>query len=369
MKKKICFFSGVISRSGGTERVGIMIANELANKGYDVSILSFWNDCKPFFKVNEKIKIDYLLDYKEGKLYRTYIYPILKLRKYIKSKNIDILIDIDTLLSKYSGYAVRGTKCKLVSWEHFNYYYMLKDNSRIKAKKIVKKVAEKLVVLTKEDKEAHIENMGFDCEKIEQIYNPSPFEIKNEYNFENKNFVAVGRLTEQKGFDFLIKAWKIFEERNKEWTLTIVGDGEEKENLEELSKDANNIKFVGKTDNVEMYYKQASCYVLSSRYEGFPMVILEAQSFALPVIAYDCKTGPKEMVFDNENGYLVESSNVEKLAETMIKFVNEKSKAEEMSKKSIEYVSSLSIKNIGQEWENLIKKILFSGGKNENTKN
>ena len=136
--KKICFFSGLISRSGGTERVGIMIANELANKGYEVSILSLWNDCKPFFKVDKKIKIDYLLDYKEGKLYRTYIYPILKLRKYIKEKEIDVLIDIDTLLSLYSGYAIKGTKCKLISWEHFNYYYMLKDKKRIRAKKIVK---------------------------------------------------------------------------------------------------------------------------------------------------------------------------------------------------------------------------------------
>lgn len=368
MKKKICFFCGVISRSGGTERVGTMIANELSNRGYDVSILSFWNDCKPFFKVNENIKIDYLLDYKEGKLYRTYIYPILKLRNYIKSKNIDILIDIDTLLSKYSGYAVKGTKCKLVSWEHFNYYYMLKDSNRIKAKKIVNKIAEKLVVLTKEDKEAHIQNMGFDYDKIEQIYNPSPFKLKREYNFENKNFVAVGRLTEQKGFDLLIQAWKIFENYNKEWILTIVGDGEDREKLKELSKGVNNIKFIGKTNNVEMYYKQASCYVLSSRNEGFPMVILEAQSFGLPVIAFDCKTGPKEMVFNNKNGYLVENGNVEKLAEAMIKFANEKEKANEMSKKSIEYVSSLSIKNIGDQWENMINRLLFIGGRNESTK-
>lgn len=368
MKNKICFFSGVISRSGGTERVGIMIANELANRGYDVSILSFWNNCNPFFKINKNIKIDYLLDYKEGKLYRTYVYPILKLRRYIKNNNIEILIDIDTLLSKYSGYAVKNTKCKLISWEHFNYYYMLKDKNRIKAKKIVKKNADKLVVLTKEDKKAHIENMGFNEESIEQIYNPSPFNIFKNYKFDNKNFLAVGRLTEQKGFDMLVEAWRKVEKNNKEWTLTIVGDGEDKEKLQKQAQELKNINFVGRTNNVKEYYERASCYVLSSRYEGFPMVILEAESFGLPIISFDCKTGPKEMVSNEGNGYLVESENIDKLSDTLLKFINEKEKAEEMSLCSTDYVKKFNIKEIGDQWEKLLNKVLISGGNDENTK-
>lgn len=368
MKKKICFFSGVISRSGGTERVGIMIANELAKRGYEVSILSFWNSCTPFFKVNKNIKIDYLLDYKEGKLYRTYIYPILKLRKYLKKEKIDILIDIDTLLSRYSGYAIQGTNCKLISWEHFNYYYMCSDKKRIRAKKTVKKFADKLVVLTKEDRDIHIKNMSFEENKIEQIYNPSPFKIYDKYNFENKNFLVVGRLTEQKGIDRLIDAWKIFETKNKEWTLTIVGDGKDRTKLENQATGLNNIKFAGRTDKVEEYYKNASCYILPSRFEGFPMVILEAQSFGLPVIAFDCKTGPKEMITNEKNGYLIEDGNVQNLADSLIQFTREKEKAQYMSLKSLEFIKNYSIEKIGNQWEVLIENISRNGGKNENSK-
>ena len=368
MKRKICFFSGLISRSGGTERVGILIANELVRRGFDVSILSFWNSCTPFFKVDKRIKIDYLLEYEEGKLYRTYIYPIIKLRKYIKKEKIDVLIDIDTLLSRFSCYSTLGTKCKLISWEHFNYCYMNTDKKRIRAKKMVKKYADKLVVLTKEDKKMHIDGMNFKPENICQIYNPSPFKTMCKYDYDNRNFLAVGRLTNQKGFDLLINAWKIFEKNDKCWTLTIVGDGEDRDKLEKLAKGLKRIKFVGKTDDIENYYKNSACYILSSRYEGFPMVILEAQSFGLPIISFDCKTGPKEMVFNEKNGYLVENQNVKSLANAMIKFSQSKETAEKMSLQTKKFILNFSIEKIGKQWEDLICNMISNGGKDEDSK-
>ncbi|HFJ6416571.1 TPA: glycosyltransferase family 4 protein, partial [Enterococcus faecium] len=105
--KKICFISGVISRSGGTERVGSIIANSLSDLGYDVTILSFWNSGEPYFGLDKTIKVDYMLNPKtEGKLYRTYLYPVWKLHKYICKNEFDIVIDIDTLLSLYTTRAI-----------------------------------------------------------------------------------------------------------------------------------------------------------------------------------------------------------------------------------------------------------------------
>ncbi|HFN2525841.1 TPA: glycosyltransferase, partial [Enterococcus faecium] len=158
--KKICFISGVISRSGGTERVGSIIANSLSDLGYDVTILSFWNSGEPYFGLDKTIKVDYMLNPKtEGKLYRTYLYPVWKLHKYICKNEFDIVIDIDTLLSLYTTRAIKGTKCKLISWEHFNYWTMemLKEKKRFKAKKLIKKYAKRLVVLTEEDRQKHID--------------------------------------------------------------------------------------------------------------------------------------------------------------------------------------------------------------------
>lgn len=357
---KICFVSGVISRSGGTERVGTIVANELCKRGYDVYILSFWNQGEPHYNLDERIEVKYLLNSNEGKLYRTYLYPIIKLRKFLKKNNIDILIDIDTSLTLYSSFAKIGTKCKLISWEHFNYWTMMTEKKRIWAKKCAKIFVDKLVVLTDEDLQAHVKMMGFNENKVLRIYNPSPFELYDGYSAENNTFLAVGRLSNQKGFDLLIRSWELFEKENKEWKLQIVGSGEEEDKLKKLILDLGlkNIEMINHTKTIEHYYKRASCYVLSSRYEGFPMVILEAESFGLPIIAFDCKTGPSEMIDNDKNGFLVEDGNIEELAKAMIKFACEKENVDKFSDGSKKIVSKLTIKNIGLEWEKLIIELL-----------
>lgn len=359
MKKKVCFVSGVISRSGGTERVGTIIANELCRRGYEVCILSFWNHGKSYYEIDKRIEVKYLLELKEGKLYRTYIYPIIKLHKFIKENNIDVLIDIDTTLTIFSSFAHLGTKCKLISWEHFNYWTMKRERKRILAKIIVKIFSDKLVVLTNQDLVEHVKKMKFKEDKIVRIYNPSPFGIFDEYTFENHIFLSIGRLSKEKGFDILLRAWSIFESKNNTWKLQIVGSGEEEESLNELIINLNlkNVEMIKHTKNVESYYKNASCYVLSSRYEGFPMVILEAESFGLPIISFNCKTGPDEMVINGKNGFLVENRSEEALANAMLNFACLKKQSHSFSNKSKSLVSELSIDKIGDQWQKLIDKL------------
>lgn len=362
-KTKICFVSGVISRSGGTERVGTIIANSLIKRGYDVYILSFWNQGKSYFNIDTNIHVDYLLEpKKEGKLYRTYLYPIIKLHRYLKNNDIDILIDIDTVLSIYSSYAIRGTKCKLISWEHFNYWTMLrlKEQKRFRAKKLIKKYASKLVVLTNQDKNAHISHLDFKSNQVISIANPVTNIFDSNYNFDNNTFIAVGRLVTSKGFDILLDAWRIVEDNISNWNLIIIGSGEDENLLKERSKNLNlkNVIFVPHTLNIDDYYSNASAYVLSSRYEGFPMVLLEAESHGLPIISFDCKTGPRDLVINDINGYLVKNGDVELLAQKMIEFTNEKELAIKMSKKSKEIVSQFDIDSITDKWDELIKETL-----------
>ncbi|MCH4597593.1 glycosyltransferase, partial [Achromobacter xylosoxidans] len=141
--------------------------------------------------------------------------------------------------------------------------------------------------------------------------NPCISNIEYEYHYDKKRFLAVGRLVEEKNFADMISAWKIVEKKVDDWDLIIVGKGELEKDLRQQIKDLNlqRVTIAGHSDHVEEYYKSASCYVLSSVYEGFPMVILEAQSYGLPVISYDCKTGPRDLVLHNFNGMLVEDKN------------------------------------------------------------
>lgn len=363
MGNKVCFVSGVISRSGGTERVGSMIANALVEKGYEVYLLSCWNHGEPYYPLNRSVHLSYLLEpQKEGKLYRTYLYPILKLHKFIKENEIDVLIDIDTELAIYSAYAIQGTKCKLISWEHFNYWTMfrLQDRRRFRAKKLIKRYASHLVVLTEEDRIKHRDEYKLSDKFVTAIPNPCLSGVKVEYRFSNHVFLSVGRLAPPKGYDLLLKAWKIVQKEIPDWKLVIVGKGELEDDLRNLEEELSleRVEFVGHSDDVGEYYHQASCYVLSSKYEGFPMVILEAQSYGLPVISFDCKTGPKDLVEPGKSGYLVEDGNIKKLAKCMIGFTKNLKLAEEMSAYTTKQVKKYSLEAVVKQWDKLLKETL-----------
>lgn len=359
----ICFVSGAIARSGGTERVGSIIANSLNKSGYNIFLLSCWNHGKPCFHLEPSVHVKYLLDpKKEGKLYRTYIYPIIKMHRFIKQNNIDIIVDIDTELSIYSSYAIKGTKCRLISWEHFNYWTMLslKESRRFRAKKLIKKYAKKLVVLTEQDREAHIEYLGFDKNLVTAIPNPCTEVSMAPYDFDKKLFLAVGRLTPEKGYDWLLEAWSLIEKDIPDWKLKIVGSGEDEAALKKQKHDLKlkNVDFIPHTSDVGSHYSFASAYVLSSRYEGFPMVLLEAEAYGLPIIAFDCKTGPRDLVADGENGYLVEDANIKELANTMLSFTKDRKTAVRMSEKSRSFVTRFNLDSVTHQWEALIEEVL-----------
>lgn len=360
---KICFVSGAIARSGGTERVGSIIANALADRGYDVTILSFWNDGEPFFHLNNNIQVEYLLNPKtEGKLYRTFIYPVLKLHSFIVKNNIEVIVDIDTVLACFTSYAIKGTKCKQISWEHFNYWTMIKLNekNRFRAKKLIKKYATKLVVLTEEDRKEHIKEYKLDPEFVLTIPNPCISDVVTNYQFGNKIFLAVGRLSQEKNFGALLNAWSLIHHECSEWKLIIVGKGELENDLKKQAENLKlrNVEFAGHSNDIAKYYRNASCFVLSSKYEGFPMVILEAQSFGVPVISFDCKTGPKELIHNNKTGFLVQEGNVEDLAKKMLEFTQNEKKAVEMSEEAQRDVQRYNLESITSKWCALIQSVV-----------
>lgn len=363
MAAKICFISSAIAWSGGTERVGTIIANSLCKKGYAVSILSFWNHGTPYYPLEKKVEVDFLLDpSKEGKLYRTYIYPVKKLHDYLVNKDIDIVIDIDTVHCYYTARAIKGTKCKLISWEHFNFWAMKRmgDKKRLKAKEFIKNRASALVVLTDEDRYKHIEEYNLPDKFVRTINNPCLSDVKADYSFDNNTFVSIGRLAPQKGYNLLLEAWNIVEKQIPDWKLVIVGDGELKEELlnQKDRLQLKNVSFTGHSDNVSKFYENSACYVMSSVYEGFPMVLLEAQSYGLPVISFDCKTGPRDLIDNEINGYLVEEANVEQLARMMVQFTRNRDKAYEMSQEALISVSKYGVEQITDQWIDLIESIL-----------
>lgn len=352
--KKICFFCGNMARSGGTERVTSVIANELIKLGYDVTIISYIEGEKSFFKLDPRVKLERL--YKNSNKLRFNILSIYKLRKKIKKYNYDYIIDVDIVHSFFSIPATIGFRTKVISWEHFNYYYDLGIQRRKWGRALASKYANKVITLTNEDREVYLKSLKIKS-KIEYIYNPTPYPNKKRNSCTSKIAISIGRLTSQKGFDKLLDIWKKIEEKDKEWRLYIVGSGEEEENLLKQKNDLKlkRVNFIKNTENIDKYYEKASIYLMTSRFEGLPMTLIEAQSFGLPIISYDIKTGPKDIITDNKNGYLIENNNQKLFVEKFLELANNKDKIKKFSEEAYKNKSMFELDKIIKKWKNILK--------------
>jgi glycosyltransferase involved in cell wall biosynthesis len=195
------------------------------------------------------------------------------------------------------------------------------------------------------------------------IPNASSFEIAPYHTFKrDQTILAIGRLTAQKGFDLLIQSYALIANNNSGWKLLIVGDdyGEQK-HLEELIDHHDlrqKVSILPATKDIIQYYRSAGLYALSSRFEGLPMVLIEAMSFGLPLIAFDCPTGPAELV-NSENGLLVENGNVHKFAEALESLMQN---PEVLHMKAIgaeKQAAGFTKEKINKVWNHFISEILI----------
>lgn len=325
--KKVLFLVGNLNNPGGTERVTTSVANNLYKKGFDISIISFYEGLNPFFKLEDGILVDNL--YKNKKSYLKFFFGIVsKIRKYIVNNKIDTLIVVDSISCIFTVPALIGLKVNHICWEQFNYNVDLGIVYRKWGRLLATKYCNYIVTLTEKDKSLWQKHIG--KEKIRAqiitIPNSNPYEnLKCLSNSRNKTVLAVGRLTDQKGFDILIKAWAEFCKQNHDWNLNIIGNGEDEKNLKLLAnnlKISSRIKFIPATKDIDFYYKESSVFCLSSRYEGFGMVILEALAFGLPVVSFDCDCGPSDLINHGKNGYLVPKNDEVALSKYLLKLVS-----------------------------------------------
>ena len=187
-------------------------------------------------------------------------------------------------------------------------------------------------------------------------FSPYPVSVKQDRNY-NK-IIAVGRLTDQKNFLHLLKAWELVFAKIPNWELSIYGQGEHFNLLNEYIKinELNNVFLMGSTSDIQSIYEKASFFVMSSKYEGLPMVLIESQSFGLPIISYDCPNGPSDIIIDEYNGFLVENQNIEKLAKKILELAENPFLLEEFSQNSLKNALNYQSENILDIWVEQVLK-------------
>ena len=360
--RNIAFVIHNITAKGGEERMCSMIANYLQAQGYNISIFSLFSHkgTAPFFNIIEGVNIYHLLGYFIERRIQQYApwlnYLLRKLRKHLIKCKPDVVIDVDITVTPLTTKVVLGQKIKHIAWDHFPYGYY--TDSRPELLKSLFTV-DKIVVLTKGSERSYVYKAHLEPQKIVQIYNPSPIECDTYVPHKNHVILAMGRLEVEKGFDRLLNIWAQIEPKVPDWILKIVGSGGYYDALKSQAEDLNlnRVFFYPHTSSPIEYYKDASIFVLTSRYEGLGLVLIEALNYSLPIVSYDCENGPREVIEDGLNGYLIPDGDETLFVDKLLLLIQDESLRNRIGHNAMVSTSNFSLKVVGQRWIELLDSI------------
>lgn len=386
---KICFLTYSIFDLGGIQRVVSVIASNLAIEN-EVEIICTTDKYKVdynLYNLSEKVSVDIQSNIEVNSFIKKVVYKMMKvlnnktgilnnkkyinllteayypkekqdkLIEYLNDKNYDIIVGVSGEFSLMLGVIEDKLQAKTIGWQHNSYDAYLKNKGKYfwNQDELFNKYIPKLneyVVLNNYDRKMYKKENNID---VKVIYNPRSFKSDEKSDVKSKTFLAAGRFNYQKGFDLLIESFKIFAKENNEWNLIIVGEGEEKDNMKKLIdkyKLNDRILIKNFTDNIKKYFLESSALLLSSRWEGMPMIVLESLEMGVPVISYDI-TAIEPLVTNNKEGLVVEKYNIKAYADAMSKISKNYNFRKYMSKNSIEKSKEFDIGNIVKKWNEL----------------
>jgi len=386
MKIKIVYCVPHLFILGGIERVITLKTNYLADVlGYEVYIITAdGGGKKPYFKLSSKIKvIDLNINfdeiYKEPLLKRIFHY--FRKQKQFKKKLKETLTKIgpDITISlvrreinfinsindgsiKLGEIHVNKMNSRKFGGEETN-NYIKQFIEKYLRKKLIRKLKklDQFIVINQEDKE-----QWYELDNVTVISNPLPSFPTKKSDCSSHQVIAVGRYSYQKGFDLLINSWALVSKKHPDWRLKIYGEGEGtdlKEQIKSLNLEKNCF-LEHPVNNIVDKYCESSIFVLSSRYEGFGMVIAEAMSCGVPSVSFTCPCGPRDIIKDKIDGLLAKPKDISDLSEKICYLIENESLRKEMGEKARINIQRYKIENIMSQWDKLFKHRLKIKNKN-----
>lgn len=394
MKKKILFYTSGVGL-GGVEKVVLEVLKEIDKSKFDIKLaLQYENENLFENEISEEVNYKYMLPqkiidkslyYKERKkniFYKMLYSFMLSYEKYTIKKNyLEFSKDREIVIDFKSGDFLKlinlenGAKKKRICWLHGEIKNLNKYEKRKKFLRENLNKCDKVVCICEDMKNGVIKEIPELKEKLEVIYNPFDIEkikikssdyseIKdNEKNLLEDNYIImVSRLDNvQKDFDTIIKAFKIVKQKRKDIKLYLLGDGPDKEKIENMIKNEDlqeYIKLLGVKRNPYPWIKNSKLLVHSSRYEGLPTVLIEALILNKIVISSNCPTGPREILDNGKYGSLVEVGDCNSMAQEILELLQENSIKKEKYLSNIdESVERFDKKNIIKQIERILEGI------------
>lgn len=357
---RLLFFIGSLA-GGGAERVMVIICNELAERGHEVYLAT--NIDIPFaYELDDRVKVINL--FKNYRAESGVILRNVKLTKNIRSivKKIkpDVMIPFMFGISSKVILSTLDMKIPVISSEHSTFdikYSPVKFFKRFH----INKLATFVTILTQYD----YEFIGDRLKNKIIMPNPLSFDICKGKDQREQVVLAAGSIDrwKVKGFDNLIKVWGNVSSKFPEWKLQIAGNGKEEsfEFLKKIAQDndvEHSVEFLGFQSHLDQLLQQKAIFVLSSRYEGFGMVLLEAISQGCASISFDCIAGPKEIITHNESGILVEDQNMEEMEKELIRLMSDEQLRTKLAEGGLIEAERFTADKIVDKWEALFNKVM-----------
>ena len=380
---KIAYVFSTLAKTGGTERMITDKANYYAEKfGYDVTIINIFQQDKDanFYLLSNKVKqfnigIPYFSQYHYKYPKRLWIKWQLNrqikqcIKQYVQKVDPDILIGI----SFFKANHVSKVKCKAkkivesheaktftlsglntqqnyitrIFLKIWRYYYF----------RIIERNVDAIVTLTEGDK-----MLWRRAKRVEIIPNFSTMTITNYSDCTRKRVIAAGRLEWEKGYGRLIEAWGMVCHKYPDWHLDLYGEGSMYNTMITLAKLFNvcNFTFHNFTSNISQEYATSSICVVTSYFEGFSLVLLEAMKHGLPCVAFNCPFGPGYIIDDAREGFLVENGDIRLFAERICRLIEDEGLRKHFSKNAIERAKFFDTDTIMNRWKALFESIIES---------
>jgi glycosyltransferase involved in cell wall biosynthesis len=390
---KIRFLMANAYGVGGTTRTVYNLAGELA-KRHDVEIVSLQKSRElPVFTIppgvrlrplvdrskrmqqadrrrtglvpRAKVKLKYwarsqpslLVHRQEHRYNRFNLFTDLRLAQFLRSVDDGVLIGTRAGINLAVARLARPTIVR-IGCEHLNLAKYKKGIREAYRKHYPRFDA--YVTLTERDAVAYEELLGGQT-RVLWIPNGIPKVTEARSDTTGKVVVAAGRLAPQKGFDLLLPAWAKVVEAHPDWELRIFGGGKERESLrrqiQELGLDGS-ARLMGYTDRLPEEMAAAAFYVMSSRFEGFPMVLLEAMECGLPVVSFDCPTGPRDLITERKDGLLVPNGDIDGLAAAMIEMIELGDGRRALGQAALEKSAQYELSAVAARWEDLLQELV-----------
>lgn len=353
--KRLLFICDSLQEKGGVEKLVSLQANHFASQGYTIRVITRYSQNKsPAYPLSSSISVvSYEWDIRTGglkKLFR-FIGFMSWMRTQISLFQPDRIMTSGLNVGILTIFSSPKYNKKIVACDHNHFGNANGIWSRLR--NVAYRRIQTIVSLTREDLPRYRAiNPHSVC-----IYNPVSLPVGNETFSRNKQVLAIGRHTRQKGFDLLLEAWAQVVQTHSDWTLNIVGEGEETANLKKQIKQldiAQTVHLHPFSDDIVHHYRNSNLFVLSSRFEGLSLVLIEAIAMGLPVVAFSCKTGPQE-VLEQGGGVLVEPENVRMLAQTIMFFIEHPETWEQLSEAGKKNAKRFTHDNYFAEWEALVR--------------